>query len=279
MLAFLRRSDDYPASADAGKVKGMKRLSAFHENVVGHVDHIGNGTDTAGAKAVTQGTGALCDLDAGDDPAEVPVAQLGIGDLNRRVRSVHMGKNQRTIRNGHGQIVRESDFTGETDDGQAVAAVGRYVDVEHVLFKIENIHKPVSGLIRVGEDKDAVMIFAQTKLAFRADHAEGRLAAELCLLDDSSVRHGCAQQGDGDSLAGSHVGGAADDIRQFSLSRINLADMHVVGIGMGDALDDLAHDDGIYIGEGMDNFFQLQSEHGQPVRERLGAPFIGNKFA
>ena len=257
----------------------MKRLAAFHKNVVGHVDHVGNGADAAGGKAVAQGTGAFCDLDAGDDAAEVPVAQLRIGDLDSRVWGVHVGKNQGTIRNGHGQIVRKRDFTGEPDDGQAVAAVGRYVDIEHVLFKIKDIHKPVSGLIRIREDKDAVMIIAQPELAFRADHAEGRLAAELCLLDNSSVRHGGAQQGDGDRLTGSHIGGAADDVRKFPLSRINLADMHVVGIGMGDALDDLAHDDGIYIGEGMDNFFQLQSEHGQPVRERLGAPFIGNKFA
>ena len=123
------------------------------------------------------------------------------------------------------------------------------------------------------------MIVAQAEFALGADHAERRLAAELGLLDHRAVRHGRAQQGDGDSLAGGDVGGAADNVEQLALSGVDLADMHVIGIGMGDALGDLAHDDGIYIGEGMDNFLQLQSEHGQPVRKRLGASLIGNKFA
>ena len=279
LLALGGGADDDAVAAQLVQVEGMQGLAAFEEDVVGHVHDVGDGTHAHGMQTVTDAHGRGSDLDAGDDAAGVKVAQLGIADFHAGQVAGRAVLAQGQFGDGQGQVEGQGGLAGQAQDGETVGAVGGDGDVQHLAVQLQGVHQTGAGHGAVGQDHDAAVVFGEAQLAFGADHAEGGSAAQLGLLDDQAAGHGGAHQGHGDFLAGGHVGGAADDVQQFALAGVHLADVQVVGFGMVDAFHHMAHHDGGDGVIGAHDFFQFQAQHGQPVAQLLCRAFIRDEFA
>ena len=68
----------------------MQGLSALHEDVVGHIDDVGDGPDAHGMQTVAQGCGAGADLDSRQHAAAVAGAELRVGNLDGGMRDVEL---------------------------------------------------------------------------------------------------------------------------------------------------------------------------------------------
>ena len=107
-----------------------------------------------------------------------------------------------------------------------------------------------------GQDDDAVMVRAQAELTGGAVHAEGLDAAELGLLDLEVARQHGTDHGDDDLVALLEVLCAADDLQRDGVALVvdvlvadaDLAQPHVVGVGVGLLGDDLAGHDVVEVG-------------------------------
>ena len=91
--------------------------------------------------------------------------------------------------------------------------------------------------------------------------------------------HDSADRGHGYGLACGHIGSATDDGQKFATADVHLADVHVIGVGMGSTLHNLANHNGRDVCKGMDDVIHFQTKHGQAVGKFRGASFIRNKFA
>ena len=92
-----------------------------------------------------------------------------------------------------------------------------------------------------GDDGVGEVPLVQVQLAERAQHAVGHLAPELALLDLLASGEGGFVQGHRDQISRMNVPGPGDDLDGLSLTHIQLADPHVVGVGVADHRDDLSH--------------------------------------
>lgn len=86
---------------------------------------------------------------------------------------------------------------------------------------------------------------ADADFVLGADHAERLYAAELRFLDGEALLlpcgvEGCADGGHDYGLAGGYVGGAADNLQRSLGPGVDLADVHVVAVGMRFAGEHLA---------------------------------------
>ena len=97
---------------------------------------------------------------------------------------------------------------------------------------------------RVGrKNLDAVMVVADSELAFGADHSERFHATDLGLLDLEVTRKHGSDTCEEHFLAGGHVRSATDNGQRLARAIINLRDVKVVGIRMRLALKHLRDND------------------------------------
>ena len=256
----------------------MQGLAALHENVVGHVHDIGNGTHAHRVQPVPDAHGRRRNFAARDDAAGVEPAEIRVPDVDGRQLHGRPVLHALALGDAERQAEGLRRFSGKPDDRKAVRAVGRDGDVQHFAIEFQGIHQQRAGDGRLRQHHDAGMVFRKAQFAFGADHAAARRAAQLGLLDDQPARHGGAHQRHGHLLPGGHVGGPADDVQQLALSGIHLADVQMVRFGMIDAFHHVAHHDGGDGVIGTDDLFQFQPQHGQAVAEFLRRTFVGDKF-
>ena len=152
-----------------------------------------------------------------------------------------------------GQRTAEGDggLAGQTDDGQAVGAVGGDLKLHHSIGKIQSladIHTDLVGILLV-QDQNTIGLLAgavmlgQIHLTEGAEHTVGGNAAELAGLDGDiagEVSHG---QSGGNDSALKDVLGAGDDLLDAlgGSTAVHLADEEVIGIGVTLHLDDAGH--------------------------------------
>ena len=119
------------------------------------------------------------------------------------------------------------------------------------------------------ELEQAAVIFREPKLARGTEHAEGFDAAHLGPLDTHAGELS-ADQGAGDLHAGGDIGRAADYLQgsiQTRLAHVHPAELQLVGIGMFLRRQHEGHDD---LGEGRRggaHLLDLETGHGQKVRQ------------
>ena len=226
--------------------------------------------------ADAHGRGA--DFDVGNDAAGVERAGVAVGNVHIRQREGGAVFFQRQFGDGQRQLEGQRGFPRKAQNRQAVRAVGRDGNVQHLAIKLQRVHQTRAGNGAVRQHHDAGMIFRQAQLAFRADHAVGGSAAQFGLLDDQTAGHGGADQRHGHFLPFGHIGRAADDVEQLALSGVHLADVQMIGFGVIGAFHHMAYHDGGNGLVGAHNVFQLQTEHGQLVAQFLSRAFVGHKF-
>ena len=272
---------DFRASAfQLVAVKGVQRLPQLHQNIVGDVHNVGNGTDTHGVQTVAHPHGRLPDGHAFHKAQLVERAQVGIRDVHRPLRSpirplclhMHLGQRQR-------QLESQRRFAGKAEYGQAVAAVRGDADFQNLRIQIQRVDEAGADFEAFGQHHDAVMIFGKPQLSLGADHAERGHAAQLGLLDDHTAGHRRTHQRHRDLLPGGHIGRTAHDVQHFFLSDIHRAYGQMIRVGMGLFRQDVPDDDVLDGIIRMDDVFQLQPKHRQAIADFLSPGFHRNKFA
>ncbi len=75
-------ADDDLSAVDLGEIKGMKRLTEFHHDVVGDIDDVVDRADADGFEPSRDPEGGCADSDAADQTGRVMGAELGRVDAN-----------------------------------------------------------------------------------------------------------------------------------------------------------------------------------------------------
>ena len=226
-----------PADADRARqgveVEGVQRLAEQHHHVVGDVDGQADRThpDLGQALLHPRRRGGV-HVDPTHDPGDVAVAPLVAVD-RRAVGELHgipaaVGRRDLDVRGvaeaaAGGQRVLARDAAHR----EAVAAVGRDVDLDHLVGEAEQLDGVLARL-EAGddlgvvaqpllEDDDAVVVVAEAELHRGADHAVGDVAVGLAGADlERAGEHAAGQDAD-DVVAGLEVVGAADDALRGAL--------------------------------------------------------------
>jgi hypothetical protein len=77
------------------------------------------------------------------------------------------------------------------------------------------------------------VVGAQADLTGRAEHAVGPLAAHLAAADLHAARHGRADRGQRDQVAGLHVERPAGDLQRLAVTPVDVDEVDLVGVGVG----------------------------------------------
>ncbi len=121
---------------------------------------------------------------------------------------------------------------------QQVGAVRGDVDDNLMIRHGHYVQEPASRRRRGVELEDARVIFAETELFGRAEHAVGLDAADLAALELHATRQRGADRGVRVGLACLHVGSTADHIDGLGPARVDATQRQAIGVGM---LLDLEH--------------------------------------
>ena len=287
LLAICGGADDDVAATVAlgelAQVKGVQRLAGEEHDVIGHVDDVVDGAAAGGHDAAGQPLGRRADLDVADHAGGVALAELGVvdGDVDEVVGIGALLALDGGQLNVGVLVVHGGNLDGHASHGQAVRAVGRDLAVDDGVG-----HAEIVGVVHadggvLGQDDDAVVVVSQAELAGGAVHAAGLDAAQLALLDLEVTGQDGADHGRDDVVALLEVLRAADDLQRdgvavgvdVAVADGDLAEPHVVGVGVGLLADDLGgHDvgevgadllDGLDLGAGAD---ELGDEVGGVLR-------------
>ena len=228
----------------------MHGLAVFQHNIVCDVHNVVDGPDAVGTEPLTHPLGRGADLHIGNHPGGVAVAQLlgrdfhvqvledgtGIGAVDHRVMMLHM-----PAKGGCG-------FPGQADDGVAVRPVVGDLKIHHGVVIADDqvdVIPRLSGL-RL-QDPDAVgkdpgqIILGQAQFPKGAEHTVGHFSSELALGDVNAAGEPGIVQGSGNQVTLMDILGTGDDLHRRFLSHVHLADKHMVGVGVPDHGEDLAH--------------------------------------
>ena len=87
---------------------------------------------------------------------------------------------------------RRRQIAGDAVHAQAIAAVGRHLDLDHRIVEAERLGRRRAGRGLGRQVDDAAMVVAQLQLAEGAQHAVALLAADLARLQASCPCPGCS---------------------------------------------------------------------------------------
>lgn len=267
LLTGLRESHvDLPAQLRL--VEGVQRLAELEHHVVGHVHQRADGADAATRQALLHPLGRRrLGIHAADDPSGITRAGLGCvqhdGTAVADHRRHRLAGRQTQRLAGQGR-----HFPGDAAEAEAVGAVGRQLDREQGVVEGEVVPQVGTDRRILGQHQQTAAFIGDAQLLGRAQHAEGLDTAQLGRLDAETGQVGAHQRA-GNPDAGGRIGRAADDLQQFALPRIHLADAQLVGVGMFFGLDDLRdHHLGEHGGHAV-LLFHFQPRHGEQMPQRI----------
>ena len=271
-FAFHGFPDHDLAGTDIAVVKCVHGLAILQHDIVGDIHNVVDGTDAVGSQTLTHPLGGRTDLDIGNHPCGVAVAQLLGGNFHIQLLEdgVGIAAVDHRLVVLHGQIESSSSFPGQTDDGEAVGTVVGDFKVNHgVIVADHQIDVFTDGAVLIIQNPDAVLedagqiVFGQTQFFVAAEHAVGLFASQLALGDVNAAGQPGIVQGSGNQIALMDVLGTSDDLNGLFLAHIHLADKHMVRVGMGNDADDLADNHVFDLGIHPLVGFHLLAEHGQ----------------
>ena len=195
LLPRYRLSHPDRAGELAGVV-GVQRLPGLQHHVVGDIDGQRDGAHPGhGEPARHPARGGPGGVDAGDGERDEERAGRIVQD--DRV-AVGLGRRGGPVDHvGEGQAQALGGFAGQPADRQAVADVGRDVDVEDVVTQQQHAGGVVARRqpgVR-GQHDDAVMVMPDAELQLGADHAVGEVPVGLAGADrEPAGQHGTRQR-------------------------------------------------------------------------------------
>jgi hypothetical protein len=161
------------------------------------------------------------------------------------------------------------DLARDAVEAQAVGAVGRDLELEHLGGDREHIDERRARRELLVEDHDARVLGADPELVLGQDHPVGLDAAQLGHAELGAVGHDGAGPRHGHGLAGGDVGRAAHDLLGPVVADVDQAHAEPVGVGVAAGLEHLADDEALervdaVVMDGLD----LRAGHRQALLER-----------
>ena len=246
-------------------VEGVQGLVQLQHDEVGDIHHVVDGAHAGGQQVFLHPQGGGPDLDVFDDAGGVAGAQAKVfdadGDVIGRVRAfLGVGDDRLFDR----QAGESAGLAGAVQHAQAIAAVGREFDDEHVVLELQSVgNVRAQGSVSAGngvvQHPDAAVILRDAQLLLGADHALGDTAEHLAFTDDEIAGELGPHLGAADQLAGGHVGRAAKHGERRLFADIHAAQVQVVAALHGLAGEHPAHHHAAEIAAAADGLVQLQS--------------------
>ena len=196
-----RTTSRCPATRSRSKACSGCPVSKHH--VVGDVDDVGDRTHPGRGQPRLEprrrGTDRhVLEHARGEARAQVGALDDDVGAVDRALGARVLGPRRRLER-GTG---RRMDLPGDAVDPQAVGAVGRDLELEHVVGDGDELGQRRARLRRVDvEHEDPVVVGADRELVLGEDHPLRAHAAQLGRLELRAVGHDRAGAGHGDGLA------------------------------------------------------------------------------
>ena len=247
----------------------MHRLAVFQQQVVGDVDNSVDGTNTATAQLFLHPERALgVQVQPLDDAAEITGA-IGWRFNPDREGRINSGNSWRPGRLDHVHAVEHADFTGQTRDAEAIGTVrGQiHIDADVVEREVFTDIGPDGGIQR--QLDDAIGFDVDAQLAEGAEHAVGRLAAQLGFLDGEITRQGRPDLGHAHFEAGAAVRRTADDVQQLFFAHVDLGHPQLVGVRVLGALDHFTHHHIVELAGHRFHGVHFQTGHGDLLGQRI----------
>ena len=230
----------------------MVRLAEFEHHVVRDVDHAVDRAHAKRRQALLHPQRRCADLNAVDRAGQEAAAQRGVDDFDLgfvgdETRAWCVG----VLGEREGHTERGCEIAGDAGDRHGVRTVGVDLEVpENVALHTERFgdrraEGSGAGVDRVGEQHDAVVVFAHAHLGSGAAHAVGHLASQLALGDLHAVGHDGADCGERDQVADRHVECAAADLQRFAVAHVDVDELDLVGVGVGSQIEHLGQDDAL----------------------------------
>ena len=281
LLALVRGADHDVALAvalrEGAQVKRVERLAGEIHHVVGDVHHVVDGAPARSGHATGQPLGRRADLHVAHHARGVAAAELRVLDGHvHQVGGVGAGFGGDARQLDVGVLVQDGrHLSGKAGHGEAVRAVGRDLAVDHGVGGAEVLGEVHAHRRVRRQDHDAVVVRAQAELALGAVHATRLDATQLALLDLEVSGQHRADHGADDVVALVEVLGAADNLQRHGVAlgihvlvaHRDLAEPHVVGVGVRDLAHDLRRDHVLEVGPDLLDGLDLGSGAGELLHE------------
>ena len=159
LFALFRPADDDFAALHIAIVKGVHGLAVLQHYIVGDVHDIVDGAHAHGPQPLPHPLGGGGDLHVAHHAGGVPGAQVGGGGLH--VQQLHQAAVPAPLDHRlvelQGLAEGSGSLTGQTDDRQAVGAVGCDLKLHHMVVKTDDGLDVVAGLAFLVQYKNAVL--------------------------------------------------------------------------------------------------------------------------
>ncbi len=272
----------HPATGNPVGIERMERLPQLVENEIGDVHHVILRIESYGPQALLHPFGRRPYPHSAYHHAGIPRGALR--SLYRHIRHGHSlpvghlrrGKRKRRLPAMGLQVGRQ--VAGHAVMRHGVGPVGgkAYLDDRiRLQTQIEGRRRPRYGIRR--KHHDALVTGADAQFVLGADHTEGIRAAYPALLYlEALLRIRRIENGAHGShehlLPGRHVRSPAHDLQRFLQADLHLRQVQVIGIGMVDTGEHLAHDHSLQ--SAPDTLERLGSVHFEPYIGKDGQQFV-----
>ncbi|MCY1503245.1 hypothetical protein D9M68_373650 [compost metagenome] len=257
---------DRQVALDLGGVEDVHRSALVEGHVVGDVDQSVDRAKADRQQPLLHPLRRRAVLDAAHEPqreagAQVPVFAEVERQLHRRFAFDGEGGRRPCFQRAE---AGGREVTGNAVDTGAVRAVRRQVDLDHRI-----VETGIGGVARTDrrvsrQVDDAVVVFGDLQLLFRAHHAAAFDTADGAdgerHVDAGHVGSG---SGKGADEAGARIRRAADDLDRGARAGVDHQHAQFVGIRMLLGRDDLGDDEGLEGGLVVD-VLDLEPDHRQP---------------
>ena len=256
----------------------MHGLTVFQHHIVGDVHDVVDGPHPIGAEPLAQPLGAGADFYVGHHPGGVAVAQLGGRHFHIQIviDAARIAAMHHRLVVTHVLAESSGSFPGQADDGVAVRTVVGDFKIHHGIVVADYLVDVLTHLaIFVVENPNAVgvgvgeVVLGQAQLGEGAEHTVGQFPPELALGDVDTPGQPGVVQGHGHQIPFGDVLSTGDDLNRLFLAHVHLADPHMVGVGVADHGQHLAHHHVFHFSVHPLIGFHLLTENGQGFHKFL----------
>ena len=208
----------------------MHRLAVLHHDVVCYVNYIVDGAHAHGRDTFSHPLRRGLDLDVAHHARGVARAELGVLDVHfHELVDVAAAAPDHGLMELERLLEGDGGLAGQADDGEAVGAVGGYLELHHVVVAADDGDYVVTGFAVLLQDEEAVLngvgevVQREAELLERAHHALAERVVEGGGADGNAAGQGRAVERHGDEVADLLVLSAGDDLQQPAAAHIDLA--------------------------------------------------------
>ena len=215
---------------------GVHGLSQFHHHIVGHVNHVADGTHTAGTQLVLHPVRRRHNLNIFQRAAGKTTAQFRNLNSNTQhivnvaaCRFLYAG-----VRHMHSFSQYRRRFPGDTGHTEAILFIGGEVNVQHRIVEAQHLFNVLAdGSVR-RQNQDTFPLFRQQQLVVNAkfcraaQHAVRIHVRHLYFFQFHAVGQFRTQRSHGDDVPQLHILGAGLNLYNLAAAVIHLAHPQVI---------------------------------------------------